>query len=140
MIKTIRNSNTNRVVGILVNGKRYSLGKDLCHALNIEEELMLKQSKKLQKDTLSIKNNLEEQEFIGSGESLKVKLKFKSNNTINVGETVVEFLENISTEEKDYMMEILEDFVNAINEAQCKRSKLLTAKFKNTTLNLDESA
>lgn len=140
MIKTIRNSNTNRVVGILVNGKRYSLGKDICHALGLEEELMCRKSKELRDETLRIKDEIEEREFLGEALSLKVKIRFNSNNTINGSESIVDFTNDIPKEDRDFALGILEDFVDALNEAQERRTKLLAERLKGSYSDFEDVA
>ena len=140
MIKTIRNSNTNRVVGIQVNGKRYSLGKDICHALGLEEELICRKSKELRNETLKIKDEIEKKVFLGEALSLKVKIKFNSNNTINGSESIVDFIEDILDEDREFALRILEDFVDALNEAQEKRSKLLTERLKGSYSDYEDVA
>ena len=140
MIRTIKNSNTNRIIGILVNGKRYSLGKDVCHALSIEENLIAKKDKALKERALKIKSELEEQDFFGECINIKLKVRFNSDNTINSSKTVVDFVEDLPEKDKQFAMEMLEDFVEALNEAQEKRSEMMNSKFKDDCLNTDDVA
>ncbi len=140
MIRTIKNSNTNRIIGILVNGKRFSLGKDVCHALRLEEEIIAKKEKDLKEQALRIKEEIEERDFFGECISIKLKVRFNSDNTVNSSKTIVDFTEELPQKDKDFVMRILEDFVEALNEAQEERVKVLNSKLEGAYLGSDDVA
>lgn len=140
MIRTIKNSNTNRIIGILVNGKRFSLGKDVCHALRLEEEIIAKKEKDLKVQALKIKEEMEERDFFGECISIKLKVRFNSDNTVDSTKTVVDFTEELSKKDKGFVMRILENFVEALNEAQEERTKVMNSKLQGSYLDSDDVA
>ena len=123
MIKVIRNTKSNRVVALSVNGKQFSISKDLGHAISLEEVANNKEVKELRAKAKSIERTIKQKSYISDAPSLKLKVSFDELNRIVSNRTSIEFKENLDNPFKEKFFEILEDFILAVNIAQYHKSQ-----------------
>lgn len=121
MIKLLKNKKSNKVKGVLVNGKKFSVSKDLAHALALEEELVISQGKKVVEDVQDIRDELEVKSYFGESPSMVVDVMFDKFNRIISKKSKVEFRKNIPEEFKSSFFELIEDFILSLNRASYKR-------------------
>jgi hypothetical protein len=140
MIKTIRNSNTNRVISISINGKRYSISKELCNALSNEEERSRRENEKIKAEAKQLSSELEDISYVEQNENLRISLKFYSNNTINDNESSIEFLDASFKTGKREALSSINDFVEIFNHIQLKRNKSYEEKVISKLKREDEAA
>lgn len=138
MIKTVRNSNNNKVVGISVNGKRYSVSKELCHALSREEELTKRKAIQLKQKADQLNSEIRNKYYEGEGIPFDLKLKFNTDNTVNGNESIVTFNKEYSQEDREFILMMLECYTDALNEAQLKRTKELNAQLKSRYQSIED--
>jgi hypothetical protein len=140
MIKTVRNSNNNKVVGISVNGKRYSVSKELCHALSREEEAIKRKAIQLKEKAESLNSKIENKFYEGVSHEFDLKFKFNSDNTVNSEECVVTFNKEYSQEDRDFILMILVSFTEGLNQAQRKRTIELNRQLKSSYQSIEGDA
>lgn len=137
MIRVIRNTKTNRVVALKVNGKQFSVSKDLGHALAQEEEFNIKESNLMVKKAKEIEQSLKDYCYVTESKRLKLKIHFDSLNRIVSKDTAIEFKESLSQSFKEKFFEVIEDFILAVNIAQYKKHQ--DYKKKITQLGIQEN-
>ena len=138
MIKTVRNSNSNKVVGISVNGKRYSVSKELCHALSREEEATKRKAIQLKKKADQLSSEIRNKFYQGTSIPFDVKLKINPDNTINGHESIITFNREYNQNDREFILMILESYIDALNEALQKRTEELNNQLKNSYLSIEK--
>ncbi len=121
MIRVIRNTKTNRVVALQVNGKKFSVSRDLGHALSLEEDANLEQSQELVKKAQKTQKAINDKSYVGESSQMKLKVNFDEMNRIDSKKTVVEFKKELDSNSKEIFFGLIEDFILSVNRAQYKR-------------------
>jgi len=121
MIRVIRNTKSNKVVALQVNGKKYSVSRELGYALSQEEDTNLEESKKLVEKAKTTQQFINNKSYFGDSSKLKLKVSFDEMNRIESKKTVVEFKEGIDSNSKEIFFSLIEDFILSVNRAQYKR-------------------
>ena len=138
MIKTVKNNKTNRIIGISINGKRFSVNRDVCLALSLEEELLKRKVKEIKTEIKSIKTSLTEKQYVGNSELFKFSLKFDQDGLIDGAKSLVNFVNDHTQDERSQVIGLLESFIDAFNDAQRKRVQDLNGTLKDTYCKLDK--
>ena len=121
MIRLIRNRKTNKVTSLLVNGKKYSVSKDLAHALGLEEQLNNQESEKMALKAKEVKKSLDKKKYLGESSSLKLSVQFDEMNRVKSNKTILEFQKDFDPHFKELFFEVIEDFILSLNRAHYKR-------------------
>ena len=121
MIRVIRNTKSNKVVALQVNGKKYSVSRELGYALSQEENANLEESKKLVEKAKATHQCINNKSYFGDSSKLKLKVSFDEMNRIESKKTVVEFKEGVDSNSKEIFLNLIEDFILSVNRAQYKR-------------------
>jgi len=121
MIKLLKDKKSNKVKGVLVNGKKFSVSKDLAYALALEEEFVISQGKKVVEDVQEIRDELEIKSYFGESPSMVVDVMFDKFNRVISKKSKIEFRKNIPEEFKSSFFELIEDFILSLNRASYKR-------------------
>ncbi|PIK15096.1 hypothetical protein [Halobacteriovorax sp. JY17] len=121
MIKLLKDSKSNKVKGVLVNGKKFSVSKDLAHALSIEEGQVIKEGKRVSNEVEELKEELEVKNYYGDSPTMLVDITFDKLNRVMSRRSRVEFKKEIPEEAKESFLFLLEDFLLALNRASYKR-------------------
>lgn len=130
-IRTLKKGN--RVVGLSISGKNFMLDKQVCHALALEEGRADTEIKTTQECIQKLKKDLANKSFGGSGESLRVSLKFNETGEVDHVSAQVEFtgrLEAISDNQKDEYVHLLEEFLKAHNKAVLSHKSEIESRLK----------
>lgn len=133
MIKLIRDTKTNKVTALNVNGKQFSVSRDLGFALSQEDEATILKSRELIEKAKFTQTELKSKSYIGDSKRLKLKVNFDDLNRINSKGTLIEFKQDIDSDLKQSFFELLEDFILSVNRAQYKRHLDYTSSIKNIT-------
>lgn len=121
MIRVIRNTKTNRVVALQVNGKQFSVSKDLGHALALEEENNFKESKELASKAKEIQKSINQKSYVAESATLKLKVCFDEMNRVVSNKTALEFKKSVEPDFKSKFFEVIEDFILALNRAHYQK-------------------
>jgi len=119
MLKTLRDTN-NRVVGIVINNKKYSLPKEVCLALGNEESLAIKKAKEASAGINEIKSSLAKEYFQGFSRNMNIEVQFDSDNQINFMTGKIDFVgsfSNLNEEQRRFALEVIEAFIFSLNNA-----------------------
>lgn len=123
MIRLIRNTNNNKVVALMVNGKQFSISKDLGHAISLEEDASNKEAKELRLKVKEIEKSIKQKAYVTESSSLKLKVYFDEINRVVSDKTAIEFKEEMDESFKEQFFDILEDFILALNIAQYHKNQ-----------------
>ena len=135
MIKTIRN-NSNTVVGILINGKRFSLPREVCHALSCEELNEKKRLEKVGESTEVAKRKLLTNSYFGESGGLRIQINFNEDKTINTEMGRVEFVNEMKLlheKERALCLRTINNLLEAINDATTSHNNDLKSIMKDVT-------
>lgn len=130
MLKTLRDSNR-RVVGIVINNKKFSLPRDVCLALGIEEDQVICKAKEANEKLKTLKLELSNTYFQGFSRNLQIEVQFESDNSINFQTGKIEFIgdwANLTPESRKFGIELINGFILALNSAISDHT--YTAKLK----------
>ncbi len=123
MIRLIRNAKNNKVVALKVNGKQFSISKDLGHAISQEEFSNNKEEKELRTKAKEIERTIRQRAYVTESPSLKLKVYFDEMNRIVSDKTAIEFKNDVDESFKEQFFDILEDFILAVNIAQYHKNQ-----------------
>lgn len=137
MIKIIRHNKNNKVIGIEVNGIRYSLSRDVCHALHIEELKSKQQSKNLEKKLSGIKGESSSKTYCGSSNDLSLEVQFDELGRVESSKTKIEFKRSLDQKSKDEYISLLESFILSVNRALYKRNMDMSKEVKRIQKEID---
>lgn len=130
MVRVIRNKKTKKVVALQVNGKEFSVSKDLAHALSLEEESNLKESREIFSKAQEIKKSINKKTYITESSSLKLKVCFDEMSRVVSNKTALEFKNIEDPVFKTKFFEIVEDFILALNKAHYQKHLELSASVR----------
>lgn len=121
MIRVIKNTKSNRVVALQVNGKQFSVSKDLGLALAFEEEKNFKESKELASKAKEIQESIKQKSYVAESASLRLKVCFDEMNRVVSNRTALEFKKAVEPGFKAEFFEVVEDFILALNRAHYQK-------------------
>lgn len=121
MIRVIRNTKTNRVVALQVNGKKFSVSRDLGYALSQEEDANLEQSKEMVGKAKNTQRTISNKSYFGDSDQIKLKVGFDDMSRIDSKRITIEFKKDIDLKSKEVFFSLIEDFILSVNRAQYKR-------------------
>ncbi len=124
MLKTLKNAN-GKVTGLLINNKKFSLSRDVCHALSFEERNVQMGSQIAINDIKAAKKELENKTYRGETDNLGIEIQFNEAKEIIAKNGNVDFGGKFETDQKTrkLFMDLLEHFVKCINT--CNRNHSL---------------
>jgi hypothetical protein len=132
MIRIIK-GNAHKVIGLQVNGKNYSVAKDLGAALALEEKANIEATLRAEKLFLELSNLIKDKVYVAEVDSLKIEAQFDSSGRIDGQKTLIEFKKDLSSISKKELLRILDDFVLALNRTQYQRNLDYQLSIKNMT-------
>lgn len=130
MLKTLRDSNK-RVVGVEINHRKFSLPKEIGHALGLEEDLCIKKAREASAKIADIKKHLSETTFFGEARCIRTSVQFHANSQINTLTGKIEFLNDLKTldaTQKQLCLEVVNMLLIAINQAIDEHTKMAKAE------------
>lgn len=140
MIRIMRNSKNNKVAGVMINGKQYSVSKDLGHALAQEEESSLTENRVLGEKAKSIQNEIINKKYIGESSLFRLQVCFDEMNRIVSKNTAIEFKGNVAPFVKEQFLKLIEDFVLSVNRAHYKRHLDYSSSVKSLSFNTNKKS
>lgn len=133
MIKLLKDHKSEKVLGLVVNGKKYNLSRDICHALYIAEKsasnLALREKKRLTEASA----DLEHRSYIGESKNLKIMLSFDGAFKINSSMSRVEFKTEMPPDDKKSILKHLNEFLEAFNMASQRRERDISLEIEKIT-------
>ena len=90
----------------------------------------MEKEKSLKEGIKKTKEQLESEKIKAESNTISIEVVFDELNRVESDQTIVHFKNSISEEEKNFLMEYLEEFVLALNRAQYKRARCFTDTLK----------